>query len=250
MRDRMTLHKDQGPGPARIGGSGPALRPRRRLCAVLVAGPVLAGPVLAGPVLAGLTACSPVGLAVGAGAKVVTMVQEERGFGGVVDDAAIQVALNNALLAAGDSLFRAVDVTVRDGAVLLMGAVPTPKDRLAAVRLAWEVEGVRAVYNELTLTDSSDLVDYARDVWLANTLETFLLFDSEVQSINYTVDVVNGTLYLMGIARDEDERARVVAHARGMPHLRRIVDYTRLIAERSGRPATSPAPAPAPAPAN
>jgi osmotically-inducible protein OsmY len=167
-------------------------------------------------------------MAVGIAAKAATMVMEERGFVGAVDDSAIDLAINGKLFETNEKLFRQVNVTVREGRVLLTGSVPRTDHRIEAVRLAWEVEGVREVLSELTAEDTSDLVDYGRDVWLTNKLETTLLFDSDVQAINYSIDVVNGTLFIMGIGQNATERNRVLSYARGLPHVRRIVDYTRL----------------------
>jgi osmotically-inducible protein OsmY len=183
---------------------------------------------------AGLTlaaGCTPQGVVLGVAAKAVTMASEERGFSTAVDDGAIQLSLNGKYFATDEKAFQNVYVTVREGRVLLSGSVPQANVRVDAVRLAWEVEGVREVLSELTTDNDADLIDYGRDVWLANKMETVMLFDSEVQSINFSIDVVDGTLFIMGIAQDQVERNRVLAHARGLPHVRRIVDYTRLRAD-------------------
>ncbi|MCF8479233.1 MAG: BON domain-containing protein [Rhodospirillum sp.] len=175
-----------------------------------------------------LAGCTPQGLAIGIAAKATTMALEERGFSGAVDDGVIDLAINAKLLESNEALFHQVNVTVREGRVLMTGSVPRMDHRVEAVRLAWEVKGVQEVLSELNAEDTSDLVDYGRDVWLTNKMEAILLFDSEIQSINYSIDVVNGTVFIMGIGQNSAERDRVLGHARGLPHVRRIVDYTRL----------------------
>ncbi|WP_069187542.1 BON domain-containing protein [Pararhodospirillum photometricum] len=184
--------------------------------------------------LAGLTAltsgCAPVAL-LGAGAKTASAASEERGLGGFVDDAAIQTALNGKLFTTNEALFSAVDLTVREGRVLMTGSVPRAEDRLTATRLAWEVTDVREVINELTLRDKNDAVDSGRDLVLSNRLQASLLFATDIRSANYTVDVVNGVVYVMGVAQDATERERVLGYARAVPHVRKVVDYTRLKGE-------------------
>ncbi len=174
------------------------------------------------------TGCTPYGMALGVGAKAVTMASEERGFGQAVEDGRIQVQLNGDLFALSEDVFESVNLTVRNGRVLMTGSVPTAQDRVNAIRTAWQVDGVKEVINELKVSTESDAVGFGRDVWLINKLETILLFDSEVDSINYTIDVDDGVLYIMGTAQSEQERNRVIAHARGLEHVRRIVDYSRV----------------------
>ena len=182
--------------------------------------------LLAGAVLAG---CSPVGVAVGAGAAGITATQKEKGFSQSVDDTRIRAQLNADFIANNVDLFGQISFTVEEGRVLLTGNVPTPDARVEAVRLAWGVAGVREVINEISVTDKSSLSDDSRDLWIATKLRGRLLVDDQVSSINYSIDVVNKTVYIMGVARSADELNRVLGHARQVSHVRRVVDHTRLI---------------------
>ena len=56
--------------------------------------------------------------------------------------------------------------------------------------------------------------------WLAQTLRNELLFDSRVRSINYNIDCVAGTIYLMGVAQNQAELQRVIDHARDISYVR------------------------------
>ena len=77
-------------------------------------------------------------------------------------------------------------------------------------------------------------------VWLAQVLRNTLLIDSHVRSINYNVDCVAGTIYLMGVAQDQTELQRVIDHARDIPYVRGVVSYVRL----KNDPIRQPPPAP------
>jgi osmotically-inducible protein OsmY len=46
-----------------------------------------------------------------------------------------------------------------------------------------------------------------------------------VNSINYSVEVVNGTVYLLGVSADQAEHDRVVGIARNMANVRRVVTH-------------------------
>ena len=179
-----------------------------------------------GAVLAG---CTPVGVAVGAGAAGVTATQKEKGFSQSVDDTRIRAQLNADFIANNVDLFQKISFTVEEGRVLLTGNVPTPEARVEAVKLTWAVPGVTEVINEISVTDKSSLSDDSRDLWIATKLRGRLLVDDQISSINYSVDVVNKTVYVMGVARSADELNRVLGHARQVSHVRRVVDHTRLM---------------------
>ena len=121
-------------------------------------------------------------------------------------------------------LYRDVNLTISEGRVELTGSVKKPETRVEAVRLAWQAAGVKQVIDDIQVTDQSGISDYASDVWIANDLRTRLMFDKEIKNINYTVDVVNGVVYLMGVARDQAELDRVIAHARDIDGVRRVVN--------------------------
>lgn len=183
------------------------------------------------------SACSPTGLAIGAGATVATAASEERGLGGTISDAAIQAEINGLWLGHDLEMYRAVDMTVREGRVLLTGEAPTPKARVDAVRLAWQADGVKTVINEIQVDDTATLFDQAADLALAKKLETRLLFDRKVRSINYTVDVVNGTVYLMGVAQSVETLNRALAYARDTRGVRTVVNHVRIKGEAAVPPA-------------
>jgi osmotically-inducible protein OsmY len=125
-------------------------------------------------------------------------------------------------------MFRKLNTSVVEGKVLLTGGVRYPETRIQAVRIAWRVEGVREVIDEIQVEDTSGVVDGLRDFWITASLRKKLLFDAHVRSINYNIDTVNGIVYLTGIAHDEAELARVRGHARTVSRVRNIVSYVRL----------------------
>jgi osmotically-inducible protein OsmY len=72
------------------------------------------------------------------------------------------------------------------------------------------------------------LTDSAQDIWIATQLKTKLLVDSEVSSINYSIETVNQVVYLMGVAQSQAEIDRVIGHAKNISYVRRVVNYVRV----------------------
>jgi len=174
---------------------------------------------------AGLSGC--VGLAVGAGATAGTAAMQDRGLGGVIDDTVIHGKITSAYLA-NDVKFKLIAAKVHEGRVLLTGTVRKPEDRVEVVRHAWKVKGVKTVINEIRVEDDSGVLDLARDKWVSAQLRLKITFDAKIKAINYAIDTVNGTVYLMGVAQNERELALVRNHARSLEYVRRVVSHVRI----------------------
>ena len=174
---------------------------------------------------AGLSGC--VGLAVGAGATAGTAAMQDRGLGGVIDDTVIHGKITSAYLA-NDVKFKLIAAKVHEGRVLLTGTVRKPEDRVEVVRYAWMVKGVKTVINEIRVEDDSGVLDLARDKWVSAQLRLKITFDAKIKAINYAIDTVNGTVYLMGVAQNERELALVRNHARSLEYVRRVVSHVRI----------------------
>ena len=171
--------------------------------------------------------CSPLGIAIGAGASAGIAATEERGIEGTAKDATIRFKISELWLDQGLDFYHALEMQIYEGRVLLSGQVPTQTMADTAVRLAWQPEGVVEVINEIVVRDG-DLTAIATDTLAATRLRTELTFTKGVQAINYSIRVVDGTVYLIGVAQDKDELARVIRTARALSGVRDIVSHVWL----------------------
>jgi osmotically-inducible protein OsmY len=211
----------------------------RRAFGMIVGASLLAG------LAASLSGC--VSLALGGAATVGVAASEDRGLGGALTDTRIRTDINGKWLNASMDVLQKVDLTVSEGRVHLTGTVPTAEMRLQAVKLVWQVEGVRQVIDDIEVgDDKSGVGDYARDVWISTRLRTDILFDRAIESVNYSVETVDGVVYLMGVAQNQTELDRVTDYARNMRYVKRVVSYARLKGQPV--PATTQASGAAPAP--
>lgn len=184
-----------------------------------------------GAIFLGITLSGCVGAAVGAGATLGVAAAQEGGVTGAITDTAIRLQIHDLWFKHDLEMYRHLDMTVKEGRVLITGVVPDPDMRVDAIRLAWQADGVKQVINEVRVDGDEGVTGYVTDTWVTGNLKTRLMLDKYVQSINYTVDTVNGTVYLMGIAQDQKELDRVIDHARRLNYVKNVVSYVRLRGE-------------------
>ena len=168
--------------------------------------------------------------AIVSGATTTSMaVAEERSVGNVIDDATIKAQIkSNYLQKDIDYLFTMVGVDVKEGRVLLTGSVDDPDTRVEAVRLAWLPRGVKEVINEIQVTGHRNLSTYSRDTWITTQVKSKLLLNTEIRSINYSVETVNGIVYLMGIAHDKREMDDVTYIASRIKGVDQVISHIRM----------------------
>ena len=175
--------------------------------------------------------CAPVvvaGVAGVAGGTAAVKAGEKRGLEGALSDAEIHTRINALWLGADSGLLTRINLSVDQGRVLLTGHAETAEQRMTAVRLVWEVPGVTEVINEVTVDNQAKLIDGARDTWIATRLRTSIMFDRDIHSSNYSIDVVDGIVYLMGVTDEQSELNQVIAYAKALPHVQGVVSHVRV----------------------
>jgi osmotically-inducible protein OsmY len=158
----------------------------------------------------------------------VSAARQERTIGHALDDTVIKATLDGRLAQQSPGLYLRASTTVVEGRVLLAGRVDTPEARLDATRIAWSVDGVRKVDNDIEVSDLSGWLDGPSDLLMRTRLATILLADKSIKDVNYTTDVVHGVVYLMGVAQDKEELDRVVEHAQKLNGAKRVENYVVL----------------------
>jgi osmotically-inducible protein OsmY len=205
--------------------------------------------------LGGCPAAIVGGLAAAGGAGYAS--NQERGAGGSVDDFAIKTNIQSAWMQANPLFQTDLNISVYEGRTLLTGKAPSPEFKAQAKDIASRVPGVRAVYDEIEVAPPESTWDSAKDSWISTRVRTELTFNSNIRSVNYTVETVNKSVYLIGSARSQEELDIATTVARTTPDVKRVVSYVDIrpgvpVAARPAAPPPSSAPgpgAPAAAPA-
>lgn len=165
------------------------------------------------------------GAAVGIGAAAVTASSTEKGFSTSVSDGVIEAKLLDKFIQTDSSLVTSIEKSVNNGSVLMTGSVETIEQKILATKLAWEIKGVREVVNEVQVSSETSARDIAKDLAASAQLRAALIGDQNISSLNYSIDVVNGIVYLSGVAADEQEKERVIAHAQELRFAKKVVNY-------------------------
>ena len=177
-----------------------------------------------------LTSC--IETAVGLGTAAVAASTTEKGFSTSVSDTVIKAKLTDKFIKNDASLVTGVESSVSNGAVLMTGKLDTQDQKILATRLAWEIKGVKEVINEIQIVSEKSIKTTAKDLAASAQLRAALIGDQEISSLNYSIDVVNGIVYLSGVAANEKERERVITHAQALRFAKKVVNYIILSTDK------------------
>ena len=169
--------------------------------------------------------CTPAGVLASGGATTLVVAEGERSFGSVVDDATIKVNLAAKFINSGENLFVDVNTTVLEGRVLLTGLVDNQEIRIEAVRLVWEVEGVREVINEIEIGNRSSIKDYAADLWISTQARGIAAKTLGLRVVAYNFETINGKIYVAGITTKPDRLEELISALKNIKGVVEIVNY-------------------------
>lgn len=177
-------------------------------------------------ILISLNGCAA--LIVGGVAGTGYVATQERSVGKTIDDTQIWTNIKGIYYRSTSRLDLAkVSVDVNEGRVLLTGRVKTPEMRIEASRLAWQAAGVTQVTNEVK-TEGGTIGDFVNDNWITSQVRSKLLFSKNTKSSPYSIDTVNGTVYLSGISETAEEREEVNYLASTVRGVREVISHITL----------------------
>lgn len=155
-------------------------------------------------------------------------VQPGRSMGREIDDLNASLDIKSDMMRAEGYSLDTIDVEVTEGVALLTGETPRAEDRLFAECVAWSSPAVRSVVNEIDVGEWRTRGQSARDSLISSRIRSRLLQDRSVRSLNYNIEARRGVVYLLGFARNEDERQRAATHASLVAGVEQVVDLTRV----------------------
>jgi len=175
-----------------------------------------------------LSACDPLSVAVSAGASTGVAAYQERGIKGLARDTAIEAKIFKNWIDTDKLMAKHMSIEVYESRVLLTGIAKTEEERAVAVGLAWKVNGVKDVMNEIVVGNTPTFIEIARDTAITTELKSRLTFDKEILAVNYAIETIQGIVFLLGIAQDQAELNRVIDLAQNISYVKRIISHVRV----------------------
>ncbi len=154
----------------------------------------------------------------------VSVAFDPRSVGTQIDDSIMEKSLSTKILLLDKSYFLSVKSKVLDGRIFLTGKVDDPEEKLKLTKLAWEINGVRSVRNDIKIKEDFNFKQSAKDILITSQLRTALILNKNIKATNYQIDTYKKKIYLYGIAMTRDEKDLVLNEAK------QILDVVDVIA--------------------
>ena len=180
-------------------------------------------------ILLNITACTAVGQ-FGTG---VNITFDPRTIGMQIDDTIMQKSLNARLALTDKKYFLTIQSEVIDGRIFLSGKVNEPEEKIKITKMAWETKGVRSVKNAITIKGQSNFRSTAKDILITSQLRSALILNKKTKARNYTLETINNSIYIFGIAMDNDEKKEVMKEANNIYDVEKIIPSIYLASELS-----------------
>ena len=176
-----------------------------------------------------ITSCTSIGQ-FGAG---VDITFDPRTIGMQIDDTIMQKNLSARLALTDKKYFLTIQSEVRDGNIFLSGKVDEAEEKIKITKIAWETKGVRSVKNTITIKGQTSFKSTAKDILITSQLRSALIFNKKTKARNYTLETVNGNIYIFGIAMDIEEKKEVINEANKIHDVKKVISSIYLASELS-----------------
>ena len=163
----------------------------------------------------------------------VSISFDPRTVGMQIDDTIMQKNIVARLTLTEKKYFLYIQVEVLDGRIFLTGKVDEPEEKIKITKIAWETKGVRSVKNAIEIKGKSNFKSTGKDVLITTQLRTALFFNKLVKSGNYTLETINKTIYIFGIAINDEEKKEVINEAKKIYDVKEVIPTIYLVSELS-----------------
>mgnify|MGYP001301700005 FL=1 len=163
----------------------------------------------------------------------VSIAYDPRTVGMQIDDSIMQKNLLGRLALTDKKYIIDLGIKVIDGNIFLSGKVDEPEEKLKIIKMAWETKGTRSVQSAVIIKGQTNFKNTAKDVLITSQLRTALLFNKDTKSSNYTIDTINGKIYIFGIAITKDEKKKVISEANEIHGVKEVVPSILLVEDLS-----------------
>jgi osmotically-inducible protein OsmY len=158
-----------------------------------------------------------------AGSLVGSASTSTRGFSGTIEDTYLMSKIVSKITLMKLSNFSNITVSVVNGKVLLAGNIENQEKRLELIKKVWWIDGVKEVYNELEIGPQISFSEKTEDFIFEVKINNRLLLEPGIFSNNYSVNVVNGNVYVMGISSNIEEKIKIENFLKNMNDIKKLI---------------------------
>ena len=158
-----------------------------------------------------------------AGSLVGNATTSTRGFSGTIEDTYLMSKIVSKITLMKLSNFSNITVSVNNGNVLLAGNIENQEKRLELIKKVWWIDGDKEVYNEIEIGPQISFSEKTEDFIFEAKIKNRLLFESGIYSNNYSLNVVNGNVYVIGISSDIEEKTKIENFLNNMNDIKKLI---------------------------
>ena len=164
----------------------------------------------------------------GVGAVAFSSSAQEKGLGTSINDKVTYLKLRNIIYEWNSSVSEKISISVDDGSILVTGQLRNVETKINLTKVIWEVNGVKEVNNKVQISETSNLKNIAKDLASLGEIRARLMASKELNSLNFSVDVVNNIAYISGIASSAEEIAIVSQIAQEAKFIKEVQNFIKV----------------------
>ena len=159
----------------------------------------------------------------------VSVAFDPRSVGTQIDDSIMQKNLSARVLILDKKYLFTVNSKVLDGRIFLTGKVDDPEEKLKLTKMAWEIQGVRSVRNDIKVKEDFNFKQSAKDILITSQLRTALILNRNIKASNYQIDTYKKKIYIYGISITSDEKEEVINEAKQILDVKNVIASILLV---------------------
>ena len=159
----------------------------------------------------------------------VSVAIDPRSLGTQIDDSIMQKNLSARIILLDKNYFLSVKSKVLDGRIFLTGKVDDPEEKLKLTKMAWEIQGVRSVRNDIKVKEDFNFKQSAKDLLITSQLRTALILNRNIKASNYQIDTYKKKIYIYGISITSDEKEEVINEAKQILDVKNVIASILLV---------------------
>ena len=164
----------------------------------------------------------------GVGAIAFSSSAQEKGLGTSINDKVVYVKLRNAIYDWNPSVSENISLSVDNGSVLVTGKLKKIDTKVKLTKIIWETSGVKEVNNKVQISETNNFKNIAKDLASLGEIKARLMASKKLNSLNFSIDVVNNIAYISGIASSEDEISIVTQIAQEAKFIKEVQNFVKV----------------------